>query len=76
MYRQHREHRNGLRHLNNFADFNFAEVWITQPANDQSVVTINLSNAKHCRNYEKILKSRHKLRDNFCNKLPVHFSDL
>ena len=76
MPRQSGEHRNELRYLNNFVDFNFAEVWITQPANSQSVVTINLSDTKCCYNYEKILKSRHQWRNIFYDKLPVRFRDL
>ena len=41
--RQSGEHRNGLRHLNNFTDFNFAEIWITQPVNGQSVIALTLA---------------------------------
>ena len=74
--RQSGECRNALRHLSNFKDFNFAEVWITQPTNGLSVATINLSNAKHCSNDEKVLKSRDESRNNFCDKLLAHFCDL
>ena len=76
LLRHSRQHRNMLRHCDNFTDFNFAEVWIAQSVNGRSAVTINLSDTRHCPCCEKVRKQRCKLKNNIHNKLSVDLNHL